>query len=48
MMGNSLVKTQLKDVKDFLVNTIITLEDYLNETTISQLIGKQIRRSRIL
>jgi len=36
-MGNSLVKTQLKDVKDFLTKSMITLEDFLNETTISDL-----------
>ncbi|MDF2858323.1 MAG: hypothetical protein K0Q87_4174 [Neobacillus sp.] len=36
-MGNSLVKTQLSDVKGFLTDTINTLETYLNDTTISQL-----------
>jgi hypothetical protein len=36
-MGNSLVKTQLKDVGGFLTSTIGTLEDFLNETTISQM-----------
>jgi hypothetical protein len=36
-MGNSLVKTQLNDVKSFLGKSIITLEDFLNETTLSQL-----------
>jgi len=36
-MGNTLVKTQLNDVKEFLTRTISTLEEFLNETTISQL-----------
>jgi hypothetical protein len=36
-MGNTLVKTQLNDVKEFLSNTIVKVEDYLNETTISQM-----------
>jgi hypothetical protein len=36
-MGNSLVKTQLNDVKSFLGKSIVTLEDFLNETTLSQL-----------
>ncbi|MDM5331171.1 YpuI family protein [Neobacillus sp. CF12] len=36
-MGNSLVKSQLKDVGGFLTSTIGTLEEYLNNTTISQM-----------
>jgi hypothetical protein len=36
-MGNTLVKSQLNDVKAFLGKSISTLEDFLNETTISQL-----------
>ncbi|MCM3724455.1 YpuI family protein [Neobacillus cucumis] len=36
-MGNTLVKTQLNDVREFLTKSISTLEDFLNETTISQL-----------
>jgi hypothetical protein len=36
-MGNSLVKSQLKDVGGFLTSTIGTLEEYLNSTTISQM-----------
>lgn len=36
-MGNSLVKSQLNDVKEFLSNSISILEDFLNETTISQM-----------
>lgn len=36
-MGNSLVKSQLKDVGGFLTTTISTLESYLNEITISQM-----------
>jgi TRAP-type mannitol/chloroaromatic compound transport system substrate-binding protein len=36
-MGNSLVQTQLNDVKEFLTQTVTVLENFLNETTISQL-----------
>jgi hypothetical protein len=36
-MGNTLVKTQLNDVKEFLANTSLKLENYLNETTIEQM-----------
>ncbi|MCM3692898.1 YpuI family protein [Neobacillus niacini] len=36
-MGNSLVKSQLKDVGGFLTTTISTLENYLNETTLSRM-----------
>jgi len=36
-MGNSLVKSQLSDVQGFLSDTIISLETFLNDTTISQL-----------
>ena len=36
-MGNTLVKTQLNDVKEFLTKSIIVLENFLNETTVSQL-----------
>jgi hypothetical protein len=36
-MGNSLVKSQLNDVKGFLSKSIVSIEDFLNETTISQL-----------
>jgi hypothetical protein len=36
-MGNTLVNSQLNDVKGFLSKTISTLEDFLNETTITQL-----------
>lgn len=36
-MSNTLVKTQLKEVEMFLTNTIKTIEDFLNETTLSQL-----------
>ena len=36
-MGNTFVKSQLKDVEEFLTNTIKTIETYVNETTISQL-----------
>lgn len=36
-MGNTLVESQLKEVEAFLTSTIKTIEDYLNETTLSQL-----------
>jgi hypothetical protein len=36
-MGNTLVKTQLNDVKEFLTKSKSTLEDFLNETTIAHL-----------
>lgn len=37
-MGNTLVKSQLQEVEEFLTNTIKTLEDFVNETTLSQLV----------
>jgi hypothetical protein len=37
-MGNTLVKSQLNDVKGFLAKTIASLEDFLNETTITQMV----------
>jgi hypothetical protein len=36
-MGNTLVNSQLKDVKAFLSKVINTVEDFLNETSLSQL-----------
>lgn len=39
-MGNSLVKSQLNDVKEFLSKSIATLENFLNETTLSQMNGE--------
>lgn len=36
-MGNTLVKSQLNDVKGFLIQAITTMSDFLNETNISQL-----------
>lgn len=36
-MGNTLVESQLRDVKDFLSKTISSLESFLNETTVSEL-----------
>lgn len=36
-MGNTLVYSQLKEVEEFLTKTIKTIEDYLNEMTLSQL-----------
>ncbi|WP_462412083.1 YpuI family protein [Neobacillus sp. Marseille-QA0830] len=35
-MGNTLVHSQLQDVKGFLSKTNTTIEDFLNETTVSQ------------
>ncbi|WML47654.1 DUF3907 family protein [Neobacillus sp. PS3-34] len=36
-MGNTLVESQLQDVKNFLGQTITHLEEFLNETTLSHL-----------
>ena len=36
-MGNSLVETQVHDVKSFLAKTTATIEEFLNETTLSGL-----------
>lgn len=36
-LGNIIVKSQLKDVQDFLETTVVALEDFLNEVTYSQL-----------
>ncbi|MCM3766512.1 YpuI family protein [Neobacillus niacini] len=36
-MGNSLVETQVHDVKSFLAKTTSTIEEFLNETTLSEL-----------
>lgn len=36
-MGNTLVESQLKEVEKFLTSTIKTIEDYVNETTLSQI-----------
>lgn len=36
-MGNTLVKSQLNDVKTFLGNAVAGLEGFLNETTLSEL-----------
>jgi hypothetical protein len=36
-VGNTLVKTQLKEVEAFLTTSIQTFEDYLNQTTLAQL-----------
>jgi len=35
-MGNTLVHSQLNEVKDFLGKSIIKIEDFLNDTTITQ------------
>ncbi|QOR65322.1 YpuI family protein [Cytobacillus suaedae] len=36
-MGNSMVKTQTEQVKEFLKSTVTTVNNYLNETTLSSL-----------
>lgn len=36
-MGNTMVKSQLEDVKGFLESTVVCLEDFMNEKTYSQL-----------
>lgn len=38
-MGNTLVESQLKEVEKFLTGAINTIENYLNETTLSQING---------
>ena len=41
-MGNTIIKAQLEDVKNFLVKTIDELENYLNQTTLSDFLdGKK-------
>lgn len=40
-MGNAIVKTQLEDVKNFLGNTVIEMENFLNETTLSGLLQEK-------
>ncbi|WP_079509609.1 YpuI family protein [Mesobacillus jeotgali] len=36
-MGNSIVKTQIEEVREFLSGTVVTLESFLNETTLESL-----------
>ncbi|SEM86583.1 Protein of unknown function [Mesobacillus persicus] len=36
-MGNKIVETQIKEVKDFLGQTVSSLEDFLNTTTLESL-----------
>jgi hypothetical protein len=36
-VGNTLVKSQLKEVEEFLTSTIDKIEGYLNETTLTQI-----------
>ncbi|KAF0816956.1 MULTISPECIES: YpuI family protein [unclassified Cytobacillus] len=36
-MGNSIVKSQMEDVKNFLGNSVAVFEDFLNNTTIKDL-----------
>lgn len=36
-MGNTIVKSQLEDVKGFLSKTVVILEDFLNEVTMTSL-----------
>lgn len=40
-MGNTIVKAQLEDVKNFLVKTIDQLEAYLNETTLANFLNEK-------
>ena len=40
-MGNTLVKSQLEDVTLFLEQTVQTLEDYMNETTMERLMDEK-------
>lgn len=36
-MGNTIVKTQIEEVSEFLADTVLKLESFLNETTLSKL-----------
>ncbi len=36
-MGNTIVKTQIEEVRNFLADTVVKLEDFLNETTLAKL-----------
>ncbi|MFE8702619.1 YpuI family protein [Cytobacillus sp. FJAT-54145] len=40
-MGNSMVKTQLEEVKSFLSKTVLELETFLNETTLTKLMNEE-------
>lgn len=40
-MGNTIVKTQIEEVKDFLAESVRTLEGFLNEATLSQMQDQQ-------
>jgi hypothetical protein len=39
-MGNTIIKAQVEDVKNFLVNTISELENYLNNTTLADFLDE--------
>lgn len=36
-MGNTIVRTQIEEVREFLGETVVKLENFLNETTLSKL-----------
>lgn len=36
-MGNTIVKTQIEEVREFLAESVVKLETFLNETTLSKL-----------
>jgi hypothetical protein len=36
-LGNTIVKTQIEEVRGFLADTVVKLENYLNETTLEKL-----------
>lgn len=40
-MGNTIVKTQIEEVSEFLAGTVLNLESFLNENTLSKLEGGQ-------
>jgi hypothetical protein len=44
-MGNKLVETQLHDVEIFLGKTLFSLEEFLNETTISQMNAENVEKT---
>ncbi|MDQ7863325.1 hypothetical protein RCO48_26705 [Peribacillus frigoritolerans] len=47
-MGNTLVKSQLEDVKGFLETTVAQLEEFINETTYSKLQEEKSRGWNLL
>ncbi|MEQ2528196.1 YpuI family protein [Bacillaceae bacterium CLA-AA-H227] len=40
-MANTMVKSQIEDVKKFLETTVHTFEDFLNDTTLASMLGEE-------